>query len=79
MKVEFSVDEVWQMMDSVVAQLVALPLGKQDRAALRRWRSDTMGATSPAIQLLAEKVNAELQRSHDRSEVSPITKPDWAQ
>ena len=77
MKVEFSVDEVWQMMDSVVDQLVALKLDRKDRAAIRRWRSDEMSLSSPLVRLLTEKANAELQRMHDRSEVSPIKKPDW--
>ncbi len=78
MKVEFSMDEIQQMFDCVVDEIVGLGLDKHDRAAIRRWRSETMTAASPAMQLLAEKVNAELQRTHDRSEVSAIKKPDWA-
>ncbi len=77
MKVEFTAEEVWQMMDSVVGELVELNLGKKDRAVLRRWRSDDMVLGAPAMTLLTEKVNAELQRVHERSEVSPIKKPDW--
>ena len=45
MRVEFTPEEVWQMMDSVVGELVQLNLGKKDRATLRsaagaptRWR-----------------------------------------
>jgi hypothetical protein len=78
MKVEFNLDEIQQMFDCVVDQLVAVDLDKHDRAALRRWRSQTMTPTSAGMQLLAEKINAELQRTHDRSEVSAIKKPDWA-
>ena len=37
-----------------------------------------MSPGSAAMQLLAEKINVGLQREHDRSEVSPIKKPDWA-
>ena len=77
MKVEFTAEEVWQMMDSVVGELVQLNLGKKDRAALRRWRSDDMALGALAMTLLTEKVNAELRRVHERSEVSPIRKPDW--
>lgn len=77
MKVEFTVDEVWQMMDCVIDQLVDLKLDRKDRASLRRWRSDEMSLSSPLVRLLTEKANAELQRMHDRSEVSPIKKPDW--
>ncbi|MBM3140877.1 MAG: hypothetical protein FJZ92_11900 [Chloroflexi bacterium] len=78
MKVEFSVEEIQRMIDSVVDELVELKLDKSDRAKIRRWRSNTMTAVSPAMQLLAEKVNAEIQRTHDQSLASPIKKPDWA-
>lgn len=78
MKVEFSVEEVQNMFDTIVDQLVDLDMDKTDRATLRRWRTERMKAGSPMMQLLAEKVNAELQRTHDRSEVSAIKKPDWA-
>ncbi len=78
MKVEFTAEEVWQMMDSVVDELVQLNLGKKDRAGLRRWRSDEMALGAPAMTLLTEKVNTELRRVHERTEVSPIKKPDWA-
>ena len=77
MKVEFSADEVNAMFDAVIDQVADLKLGRADKAAIRRWRTDTSPGTA-AMQLLTEKVNAELQREHDRSEVSPIKKPDWA-
>lgn len=78
MKVEFTIDEVSTMMDSVVDQLAELSLSKPDRAKLRRWRADEMGGGSALMQLLTQKVNEELQRTHTRSEVSDIRKPDWA-
>jgi hypothetical protein len=78
MKVEFDGDEVQQLFDVVIDQLVALKLDKTDRATLRRWRSESMTASAPAMQLLAEKINGDIQRSHDLSVASPIKKPDWA-
>ncbi len=63
MKVEFTIEEIQQLVDAVVDQLVELKLDKTDRAKLRRWRSTTMTGTSAAMQLLAEKVNAEIQRT----------------
>lgn len=78
MKVQFSVDEIRHMFDAVVDQIVELNLDKHDRAAIRRWRSESMTPGSAAMQLLAEKINSEIQRTHDRSEVSAIKKPDWA-
>lgn len=77
MRVEFTVEEVWQMMDSVVDQIVGLDVGKQDRAALRRWRSEEMTPGSPSMSLLTEKVNEALRGAHASSEASPIKKPDW--
>jgi hypothetical protein len=69
MKVEFTI---------VVDEILELEMDKTDRANIRRWRSESMGAAEASMKLLAEKVNAELQRTHSRSEVSPIKKPDWA-
>ncbi len=77
MKVEFTVEEVWAMMDNVIDQLTDLKIGKKDLAALRRWRSEEMSPGAPTMRLLAERVNAELQRVGDRNEASPIKKPDW--
>ncbi len=78
MKVEFTIDEVATMMDAVIDEIVELDLNKSDRAKLRRWRADEMGGGSALMQLLAQKVNEELERTHTRSEVSDIRKPDWA-
>lgn len=80
MKVEFEVEEVWTMMNAVLDELIALPElagNKKDLAAIRRWRADEMTAGSDAVKLLTQKVNREVQREHERSEVSPIKKPDW--
>lgn len=77
MRVEFNADECHQMFDAVMDQLVALDIDKKDRATLRRWRTEEMGPGDPLMRKLAEKLNAEIQQSHDRSEVSPIKKPDW--
>ena len=78
MKVEFNVDEIQTLFDAVIDQLVDLKLDKTDRATLRRWRSQTMTPAAPAMQLLADKINDAIQRSHDLSVASPIKKPDWA-
>ncbi|TAK76067.1 MAG: hypothetical protein EPO16_07870 [Dehalococcoidia bacterium] len=77
MKVQFAVEEVHTMFLSVIDQVVALDLDKKDRAAIRRWVADEMTPGTPAMRRLADKVNEQVQQSHDRSEVSPIKKPDW--
>ena len=77
MKVEFTTEEVNAMFDAVIDQILELKLGRSDKASIRRWRTDTSPGTAQ-MQLLTEKVNEELQREYDRSEVSAIKKPDWA-
>ena len=78
MKVELDNEEVHEMFSAIVDQLVDLKLDRSDRAAVRRWRADEMKPGSPAMAALTEKVNQALQRQHERAEVSPIKKPDWA-
>lgn len=78
MKVQFTTDECHRMFEAVMDELVKLDFDKADRATLRRWRSDDMSPGTALMQALAEKMNTEIQASHDRSEVSPIKKPDWA-
>ena len=66
------------MFGAIIDELAGLGFDKHDRATLRRWRDDDMTPGSPLMERLSEKLNEELQRSHDRSEVSPLKKPDWA-
>lgn len=78
MKVEFTLEEVQAMLDAVIAPLAELKgLSKSDKAALRRWRQDGMRATSPDMQLLVEKTNGDLARTHENREAREIVKPDW--
>ncbi len=78
MKVEFTVEEVQTMIDAVLEPLLELKgLGRADKAALRRWRTDALRGGAPLMQLLAEKVNADLQQSHANAEARQIQKPDW--
>lgn len=80
MKVEFEVEEVWTMFNSIVDEILTIPTLKADKkgvAAIRRWRTDQMTQGSDAIKGLTAKVNREVQREHERQEVSPIKKPDW--
>ncbi len=77
MRVEFTVDECHNMFEAVLDQLLELDLDKKDRATLRRWRSDGMSPGTPLMRTLADKLSVQIQQSHDRSEVSPIKKPDW--
>ena len=77
MRVEFNVDECRRMFEAVIDQLYDLGLDKKDRASLRRWSTDETGPGDPLMQRLAENISSQVQRNHDRSEVSQIKKPDW--
>ena len=77
MKVEFNAEEVHQMLEAVLADVAKLKMDKHDRAATHRWLTDEATPGSPAVQRLTDKLNEEIQRLHDRSEVSAIKKPDW--
>jgi len=78
MKVEFTVDECHQMFEAVITSLEELDLTSEDRYALTNWQKNDMKPGSVLMNYLAEKINSEVQGQHDRSEVSPIKKPDWA-
>ena len=78
MKVEFAVDEVVTMAGAVIDGLMESKFGRKDAAALRRWRNEHLSTTSDEMRLLAEKVNREVQSTHDHSLKSGIQKPDWA-
>ena len=77
MKVEFTIDETYRMLEAVLDEVVQIDLDRHDRAAIRRWRAQEMTPGSPLMQRLSQKMNEELQQSLARSEVSPIKKPDW--
>lgn len=77
MRVEFTVEEVLAMAEAVLDSLAESPFGRADAAAVRRWRNEQLTTTSGELRLLAEKVNAEVQRTHDHSMKSGIQKPDW--
>ena len=78
MKVEFTIDETHRMFEAVIDEVVALKtLDTPDRAMIRRWRAEEMVPGSPLMKRLSDRINEEIQHSHDRSEVSAIKKPDW--
>ena len=78
MKVDFTVDECHQMFEAVIENLTKENFSSEDNYSLENWRTNDMKPGSLLMNNLAEKINREVQGQHDRSEVSPIKKPDWA-
>jgi len=52
-------------------------LGDQDRATLRRWRSEGLKGGPEAMRELTTKINADIDRALKNKEKSAIMKPDW--
>lgn len=78
MRVELDVDEAWALMSYVVKRLVEeTPLSDEDRARIRRWRSEKMRPTDDAMQILTDKINQDLAHAMEAKRRSQIRKPDW--
>ena len=78
MKLELDSEESRELLASIVDQLLDQALLKNpDRAALRRWRSESMKPGSEAMRELMAKVNAEIERTLTTKAKSAIMRPDW--
>lgn len=78
MRVELDTDEAWALLSLVVNRLVdEAGLTDEDRARIRRWRSNEMKPGSEAMRSLTAKLNEDLERAMRAKERSQIRKPDW--
>jgi len=78
MKVEFEVEETRELLVFLTDCLIEdAGLAEKDRAALRKWRADSMRAGSPGMCDLHEKMNADLARALENKKRSAVRKPDW--
>ena len=78
MKVEFEVDEAWDMLNHVIGRMLdETELTDADRARVRRWKSDEMRATSQEMRVLTTKMNEDLLQHMQRKVKSQLRKPDW--
>ena len=78
MKVEIDIDETWALLSVVVGKLLEeASLSDEDRANLRRWRSEEMRRSGDAIRALNQKLNDDLQRVQRSRERGAIQKHDW--
>ncbi len=78
MRLELNPEEGRELLSLVVDRLAEeAGLSDQDRAAVRRWRSEQMKAGSDGMRELTEKINADLERALRRKEKSAVQKPDW--
>jgi Spy/CpxP family protein refolding chaperone len=78
MRVQIDEDEAWAMLSAVMQQVFdETDLADEDRAALRRWRSEQMRPGREASRALLERLNADLERVTKGKERSHIQKHDW--
>ena len=78
MKVELDVEEVWSLFSTVMKDVMeAVDFADEDRAALRRWRSEKMRPGSDEMKALVVKVNDDIDRLNKTKTRSPIQKHDW--
>lgn len=78
MRVQVDEDEVWAMLSTVMKRLLEeTDLSDEDRASLKRWRSDEMRPGREAMKALTAKLNADLERVSKSKERSAIQKHDW--
>jgi len=77
-KVEFDNDEAWNLLSHIVSRLVdEVQLSDQDRARIRRWKSDEMRVTSQEMRVITQKINEDMALSLERKNKSQLRKPDW--
>ena len=78
MRVQIDEDETWALLSTVMQKVLDEGgLADDDRAALRRWRSDEMRPGREASRALVERLNADLERVMKGKERSAIQKHDW--
>ena len=78
MRLELSPEESRELLMCILDRLTEeAGLGDADRAALLRWRSESMTPGSESMRDLTAKVNGDIDRALKTSEKSAIMKPDW--
>ena len=78
MKLELSPEESRELLMCILDCLTEeAGLGDADRAALLRWRSESMTPGSESMRELTAKINADIDRALKTKEKSAIMKPDW--
>ncbi len=78
MRVQIDGDDVWAMLSTVMKRMLdEVDLADDDRASLKRWRSEEMRPGRDAMKALYEKLNVDLDRVMKVKERSAIQKHDW--
>jgi hypothetical protein len=77
-KLELDAEEAREVLMLILDRLRdEAGLNDTDRAALLRWRSESMQPGSDGMRELTAKMNADIDRALKTKERSAIMKPDW--
>jgi hypothetical protein len=77
-KLELAPEESRELLMCILDRLTEeAGFSDADRAALLRWRSESMTPGSESMRELTEKINADIDRALKTKEKSAIMKPDW--
>jgi hypothetical protein len=78
MRLELDNEEGRELLSLVINRVAEeAELSNEDRAAVRRWRSDQMKAGSDDMRELTGKINGDLERALRSKEKSAVQKPEW--
>ena len=78
MKLELASEEARELLMCILDRLTdEAGLSDSDRAALLRWRSESMTPGSEGMRELTAKINTDIDRALKTKEKSAIMKPDW--
>ena len=78
MRLELASEEARELLMCILDRLIdEAGLSDSDRAALLRWRSESMTPGSEGMRELTAKINADIDRALKTKEKSAIMKPDW--
>jgi len=77
-RLELEREEARELVVMIIDRLIEeAGFGEQDRATLRRWRSEGLKGGSEGMRELSAKINADIDRVLKTREKSAIMKPDW--
>ncbi len=78
MRIQVDEEEVWSLFSMLTQSVLeSAGLSDDDRAKLRRWRSEEMRPGREGLRALTDKINTDLARALKAKERSAIQKHDW--
>ena len=78
MKLQLDTEETRELLALILDRLLGdAAFSDEDRAAVRRWQSQSMRPGSAGMRELTSKVNSDIARTLETKARSAAIKPDW--